>query len=65
MSGGITIKFDFDKLPGNPGEKCQSCKLIVEEIKYVPFLQVGDATEVIYFPFCYCEKCYEMEISPE
>lgn len=57
MSGGIIIKFDFDKLPAN-GERCQGCQVIIIEIKYVPFLQIGDPVQASYFPYCYCETCY-------
>ena len=54
----ISIKFDIDELPPEPGDICRYCKLQIEVVKFVPWFQVGDVTDAKYLePMCL--TCYE------
>lgn len=62
MSVGISIKFDFEQLPGE-GEICSRCKEVITEIKYVPFIQIGDPDQVIYMnKYPLCDFCFQADL---
>lgn len=56
--------FGVDEVDAEPGELCPYCKNIMVK-KFVPYCQVGDATEITYLqplcPECKAEKWGEIE----
>ena len=55
MNFGINIEFGFDELPGNG--ICSVCKLPIEGVMLVPYIQVGDVKDAKYLdPIC--DNCY-------
>jgi len=52
---GINIQFGFDELPGEG--TCSVCKLPIEGIMFVPYIQVGEPGDAKHLePIC--EDCY-------
>lgn len=64
----FSIKFDIDELPPEPGDICRYCKLPIEGVKFVPFIQVGDVTDGKYLEpmckYCYQEKFIDDNKTP-
>jgi len=58
MGNGLSISFGFDKIPAD-GTRCEKCcEVIAEGFQFVPYVTVGDATDVKCLP-ALCEKCFD------